>query len=293
MPFKVGELLHQLPEMKGIICLPMGKKDSTIEVISWMLELGIGGNELLTYALIYGFSKDGQGVYFGSIPYLCAWLQCSRPTAVSVLKRLQEKGLVEKEETHKYGASHRCEYKAVIPDDDELKNLTRASKKSLLATSQKSLPAASKESLPYNDIPVGISHSSYTDSRDNNTPLPPFDFYKALINAGVTPETAEAWLVVRKAKRSVNSELAFRETMKEVRKSGRSAEECIRFSAARSWAGFMAQWLEREENGTGIARARKVDNITFMLEQRERRQAERARQQQGPSYDINDLPDEQ
>lgn len=113
-----------------------------------------------------------------------------------------------------------------------------------------------------------------------------------MINAGVTPATAEAWLQVRKAKRSVNSELAFRETMKEVQKSGRSAEECIRFSAARSWAGFMAQWLEREENGTGTARARKVDNITFMLEQRERRLAERERQQ-GPSYDINDLPDEQ
>ena len=124
---------------------------------------------------------------------------------------------------------------------------------------------------------------------DNNTPLPPFDFYKALINAGVTPETAEAWLVVRKAKRSVNSELAFRETMKEVRKSGRSAEECIRFSAARSWAGFMAQWLEREENGMGTARARKPKDGDAMMKMYEKL----TRSSQPDPDDLPDLPDEQ
>lgn len=253
--------------MKGILCFNMGKKDSTIEVISWMLELGIGGNELLTYALIYGFSKDGQGVYFGSIPYLCAWLQCSRPTAVAVLKRLQEKGLVEKEETHKYGASHRCEYKAVIPDDDELKNLTRASKKTLLATGQKSLPAASKESLPYNDIPNGISHSNYTDSRDNNNPLisSPFDLYKALLAEGVNAAIAHDWLQVRKTKRLANTETGWKETLAEIRKTGYSAEYCIRTAIAQGWGGFRADWLDRLLNGTGTARARKPKDGDAMM----------------------------
>ena len=125
---------------------------------------------------------------------------------------------------------------------------------------------------------------------------PSFDFRKALIDAGVSEDTADAWLAVRKAKRSVNTEIAWSSTLNEIRKTGYTAEYCIRTAVAQSWGGFRADWLDRLLNGNGSAspaRPRKVDNITFMLEQRERRLAEKARQQQGPSYDINDLPDEQ
>jgi hypothetical protein len=69
----------------------------------------------------------------------------------------------------------------------------------------------------------------------------------ALLAAGVTAEVADAWLAVRKAKKAVNTELAWKAIEREIQKSGRSADECIRFSAERSWAGFKADWLKEED----------------------------------------------
>lgn len=71
-----------------------------------------------------------------------------------------------------------------------------------------------------------------------------FDFRKELETLGVSSEVAEAWLQVRKAKRAVNSRIAFDKVAREVAKSGKSADECIRTAVERSWSGFEASWLE-------------------------------------------------
>ena len=59
-------------------------------------ELKLSGNDLLTYSLIYGFSKDGQSEYTGSIKYLCEWLNCSRKTAIKSLQYLLDQKLIKK-----------------------------------------------------------------------------------------------------------------------------------------------------------------------------------------------------
>lgn len=59
-------------------------------------ELGLKGNELLTFALIYGFTQDGETEFSGSIGYICEWLGCTKPTASATLKSLTEKGLIQK-----------------------------------------------------------------------------------------------------------------------------------------------------------------------------------------------------
>lgn len=71
-----------------------------------------------------------------------------------------------------------------------------------------------------------------------------FDFRKELETLGVSSEVAEAWLQVRKAKRAVNSRIAFDKVAREVAKTGKSADECIRTAVERSWSGFEAAWLE-------------------------------------------------
>lgn len=68
-----------------------------ITVQGWMItELKLSGNELLCYALIYGFSQDTISKFSGSINYISEWLNCSRQTVINVLKSLQEKCLIEK-----------------------------------------------------------------------------------------------------------------------------------------------------------------------------------------------------
>jgi hypothetical protein len=71
-------------------------KDSIV-VQGWMInELNLSGNDLLTYALIYGFSKDEQSEYTGSLNYLCEWLKCTRKTAIKSLHYLVDNKLIKK-----------------------------------------------------------------------------------------------------------------------------------------------------------------------------------------------------
>lgn len=73
------------------------KDENYIVVQGWMRkELGLKGNELLAYALIFGFCQDGESTFKGSLSYVAEWLGCSKPTAISTLKTLVSKGLIER-----------------------------------------------------------------------------------------------------------------------------------------------------------------------------------------------------
>ena len=73
-------------------------KDTNYFVVShWMTsKLGLTGNELLTYAVVYGFTQDGDTRYLGSSKYLVEAIGCSKNTAIQSLDRLVEKGFVIK-----------------------------------------------------------------------------------------------------------------------------------------------------------------------------------------------------
>lgn len=60
-------------------------------------ELNLKGAELLVYAIIYGFSQDGRSKYTGTRRYLANWCNVSRQAIDNALKKLIEKGLIEKE----------------------------------------------------------------------------------------------------------------------------------------------------------------------------------------------------
>lgn len=63
----------------------------------WMVqELGLRGNELSVYALIYGSTQDGESLYCGGDECLAYALGLSSSTVKKTLKRLMEKGLIVK-----------------------------------------------------------------------------------------------------------------------------------------------------------------------------------------------------
>ena len=73
------------------------KANNYITIQGWMItELGLKGNDLITYALIFGFSQDGDSKFTGSMKYLTSTLGCTKNTARGILKRLIESGLIEK-----------------------------------------------------------------------------------------------------------------------------------------------------------------------------------------------------
>ena len=92
------------------------KKQSYIVVLDWMVEkYHLKGNELLAYALIYGFSQDEESEYKGSYSYICKWLSIDRATAIRILNRLESKGLLTKRQELVGGkATWRIEFPIVV-----------------------------------------------------------------------------------------------------------------------------------------------------------------------------------
>nr|UWD61173.1 MAG: Replication initiator protein A (RepA) N-terminus [Bacteriophage sp.] len=81
-------------------------------------ELGLKGSELVAYALIYGFSQDGESWFTGSAQYVADWCGIARRNAINVLQKLTEKGLVEKVRTGRGCAYRAC--KNITGDETSL-----------------------------------------------------------------------------------------------------------------------------------------------------------------------------
>jgi len=73
-----------------------------------------------------------------------------------------------------------------------------------------------------------------------------FNFRKSLLDLGIEKQIVSDWLKVRSKKKSANTETAFYSIMNEIGKSGLSANECIKQSVIKSWAGFKADWIKPE-----------------------------------------------
>lgn len=83
----------------------MEVKDGTyVNIQSFMVnELHLSGNALIIYAVIYGFSQDGDSWFTGSRSYLAAWCQASKSTVSRNLETLCADGLIERQERTESG----------------------------------------------------------------------------------------------------------------------------------------------------------------------------------------------
>lgn len=91
------------------------KRETYIVVQGWMrTDLNLSGNELLLFALIYGFCQREQHQKFtGSLTYVMDWLDVSKKWAIKLLQTLTDKGLIRKYEGYRNNIKF-CEYD--IPD---------------------------------------------------------------------------------------------------------------------------------------------------------------------------------
>lgn len=71
-----------------------------------------------------------------------------------------------------------------------------------------------------------------------------FNFRSALVSLGVETKIVSEWLKVRKTKKATNTETAYNAFMKEVEKSGLTANECLIMAVEKSWSGFRAEWVK-------------------------------------------------
>ena len=209
-----------------------------------ILDLQLKGNELIVFAIINGYSQDGESCFSGHLARLQEWTSLSKQSIITILSSLQEKGLITKFPVTINGVN-RTGYRAV----KVVKKLDQPKKskvKKLDQEGQKTLPPKVKKVDPIKD---SVNDSKKTD--DSVTDISEEEFLTAILGLGVSEQTAYDWMKVRKAKRAKCTVSAVDFVTKEIEKAkkyGHTAEECIALSAANSWQGFQAKYIVPELN---------------------------------------------
>lgn len=130
-----------------------------------------------------------------------------------------------------------------------LVNFTEAHTKAL----DKAITKASPNHVPKQ------AQTKYTIDRPNNLlpitttpvtkvllkkePKAKFPFRDKLIEIVGDEKIVDTWLLVRKQHRVTNSEIAFETTVSEIKKTGRTAKECVKKAASDSWKHIKANYF--------------------------------------------------
>ena len=74
------------------------KDTNYLQIQGWMVsKLGLKGNSLLIYAIIYGFSQDGHNMFKGTMNYLAQWTCSSKESVRQILNKLCDAELIIKQ----------------------------------------------------------------------------------------------------------------------------------------------------------------------------------------------------
>lgn len=68
-----------------------------VGVPKWMYLLDLTLAETVAYGIIYVFSQERQGCFFGSLEYLARYCRVSRRQAINILQKLENAGLIIRE----------------------------------------------------------------------------------------------------------------------------------------------------------------------------------------------------
>jgi len=75
------------------------KNENFVAIQGWMVnELGLKGNALIIYAVIYGFCQLDGHSFSGSLQYLADWTNSTKQGVLKSIKKLLDGGLITKKE---------------------------------------------------------------------------------------------------------------------------------------------------------------------------------------------------
>ncbi len=98
---------------------------------------------------------------------------------------------------------------------------------------------------------VTTNKNDKNDKNDKKNTNSKFDFKKALLDYGLDEMLVDEWLVIRKAKKSVNSQFAFNSFISQVEKTSMDKNEVLKIVAEKQWAGFNSNWLKNLNRNNG------------------------------------------
>ena len=138
-----------------------------ITIQGWMrTELNLSGNELIVYAIIYGFSQNKQGEFTGSVQYLADWVGCTKRTVTTILRKFVDEELVTKTVTQLDNNAKKVSYQAnVVVGKNFLggEKISQGVGKNFLG-GRKNFPRGG-EKISYN---ININNNTNNITRDTN-----------------------------------------------------------------------------------------------------------------------------
>lgn len=86
-----------------------------------------------------------------------------------------------------------------------------------------------------------------------------FDFKKSLLNLGFDSELVDEFMLIRKAKKAINTKIALDRFVNQVQLAPEDKNDVLKFVVHKQWKGFEYHWLLKEQiefnkiiqNGTG------------------------------------------
>ena len=139
------------------------KDENYFQISGWMQnKLRLSGNQLIAYAIIYGFTQDGVSKFSGGLDYLAAWMGVSKQSVIHNLNQLLDKNLIHK--TILDGGYRQYSVNLEILNCDEqnaMKESSMAMKESSMAMKESSM--AMKESSPNNNIYNNSNNKIYNN----------------------------------------------------------------------------------------------------------------------------------
>lgn len=186
-------------------------------------KLGLTGNELLIYAVIAGYSANGQGCYYGNQDYLSELTGTTRRTVNKVLQDLVDRGLIVKVGQWSNKDNRTCHYEVAGMCE---KN-SHICEKNLHTMGEKS----SHTQEPYQD-----KEEKYNNKYNNK-------YILYLLDSGCTEESIDDWLAARKAKHSVPvNQSVINYLEREAATANISVAKAVSIAAECGWQNFTAKW---------------------------------------------------
>lgn len=227
------------------------KEATYITILGWMRYLNLSLVERTVYAIIYGFSQDGDSTFHGSRQYLADWCGCTTKTIDAALKTLVERNLITKREKFVSGIKF-CEYSANFPTGENISLPGKNTEKGGEKISQ------GREKISHNNIVDNVNTDVFTNNDIIAQPRA-FDFKKALMDLGISEQTAADWMAVRKNAKATNTKTAFNALRTQIEKIVRrydvTAEQVAAFAVGKDWKAINAEWDAVKQIKNAIAGA--------------------------------------
>lgn len=160
-------------------------RDSNYVVIQgWMItRLGLKGNELMIYAVIYGFTQNGEAEFVGSMKYLADWTNSTIESVRKCINSLINKGYIVKSLDGSGVNAYNAVLSAIYPHEDKPvdnfgNDAERPIQQSCIPIQQSYIDHTTKLHDPCNKVASTIQQSCINnyikdnniDNKDTHTP---------------------------------------------------------------------------------------------------------------------------